>query len=203
MTINTTKSALPKSEYFQEEYPKDLIVLHFTAGSTADGAHQEWVRSPAQVGTAYIVDVDGTVYQTFDPKHWAYHLGMKTGNPGHKHDKRSIGIEIVNVGPLKWCLGRWCWWPNNFHKPYIGPLKEVTYRGFRAYADFRAEQYVSVASLLDKLCAEFKIPRIAPADWLGCDLKARATFSGVANHGNFRLDKCDIGPAFDRGRVGL
>jgi hypothetical protein len=25
----------------------------------------------------------------------------------------------------------------------------------------------------------------------------------VANHGNFRLDKCDIGPAFDRGRVGL
>lgn len=36
LPINRSKYALPVSQYFAREFPKDLIVLHFTAGNTAD-----------------------------------------------------------------------------------------------------------------------------------------------------------------------
>ena len=97
--INRTRFTLPTKEYVPAVIDKDLIVLHFTAGRSAKSAHQTWLSNPVRVATAYLVDSDGKTYEVFDPSHWAYHLGIK-GSRG-KHDKRSIGIEIANVGPLR------------------------------------------------------------------------------------------------------
>jgi hypothetical protein len=46
---------------------KDLLVLHFTAEASAEGAFSSWVADTSRVATAYIVDRDGTIYETFDP----------------------------------------------------------------------------------------------------------------------------------------
>jgi LysM repeat protein len=207
LVIDRKKFALPPSQYFANEFPKDLIVLHFTAGQSAASAHSAWINSPLEVATAYIVDTDGKVYECFDPKHWAYHLGIAgAASANHKHDKRSIGIEIANVGPLKEDPAdpnRLNWWPNNFGtkwctKADTGKYVKASYRGFDYFASYPAVQSSSVAALVDHLCAHFGIPKTLPpaSKRTVCDLTHFAKFSGIAAHQNFRPDKSDVGPAF-------
>ena len=74
--VNTSLRLEP-SMYFAESQPKDMAVLHFTAGTTAEGAVAHWRQSSQRVGTAYVIGLDGTVYEVFDPRFWAYHLGIK------------------------------------------------------------------------------------------------------------------------------
>jgi len=70
-------------------------VLHFTAGQSARNAFGTWRRDAQRIGTACLVDVDGTVYEVFPPTQWAFHLGIAGTS---RHDRRSIGIEIATSG---------------------------------------------------------------------------------------------------------
>lgn len=196
---------LPDEKVFRQEFPKDLIVLHFTAGSSVEGAFEAWLSQEINIGTAYIVDRDGTVYEVFDPKYWAYHLGIKgAAAQSHKHDKRSIGIEIVNMGPLKRRGDTLCAWPKNFTQPFCSVAdtdKYVTapFRGFSAYARFPEAQRHSVGNLIEVLSVDFGISAIAPPTDKrdDCDLAFFDEWTGIASHQNFRADKFDIGPAWD------
>jgi N-acetyl-anhydromuramyl-L-alanine amidase AmpD len=90
---------LPTDSYFADKPKKDLIVLHHTVGGSARSTYDYWRIGSEHIGTAYIVERDGTVYEVFPPECWAYHLGLKIGPQGVV-DKRSIGIEIASEGPL-------------------------------------------------------------------------------------------------------
>src|SRR5882724_6857752 len=88
---------LPPDSYFPEKPTKDLVILHHTVGGSAESTFEYWRTDEQHIGTAYIVDRDGTVYEVFPPECWAYHLGLKTTR---EVDKRSIGIEIASEGAL-------------------------------------------------------------------------------------------------------
>ncbi len=212
LAINRDRFRLPPTQYVPEETSKDLVMLHFTAGSNAQGAYQSWVNSDARVATAYIVDMDGTVYELFDPAYWAYHLGIKgAASANFKHDMRSVGIEIVNVGPLKPRDGRLCWWPNDFGAAWCAPGEtgkyvKASYRGFTHYAAYTEAQYKSLKPLVGYLCQRFSIPPVLPpVSKRGLEDAAGyfKTWKGIASHQNFRTDKTDVGPAFDWSRVSL
>lgn len=205
--MDSTTFRLPDSSFFRQRVPKDLIVLHNTASSTARSVYETW-RSPAggRVATAYLVDRDGRVYEVFPADCWAYHLGMRERNPGHYNDRRSIGIEIVNPGPLRPdpdggdTLN---WWPKNFRQPWC--LASEThryvcseYRGYRYYAAYTPEQEAAVRRLVRHLCQRFGIPFMLPPAALRmmCDTEYFCRFRGVAAHQNFRRDKFDVGPAW-------
>lgn len=205
LQIDATRFALPPSQYIPEAQPKDTIVLHFTAGGTAAGAFQSWLASKERVATAYLIDRDGKVYQCFPPECWAYHLGI-----GHAPaERRSIGIELVNWGPLRLDAdtGRMCSWPKDWRNPVCTALDEDRYveaawRGEQFFERFTDGQYESVAALLDDLCQRFSIPRairsaVSPGDLLSAPKLGK----GILTHSNFRADKWDIGPAFDWSRV--
>jgi N-acetyl-anhydromuramyl-L-alanine amidase AmpD len=208
--INRASFVLPQIEYYPETTQKDLIVLHFTAGRDARGAFNTWLNNPEHVGTSYIVDADGTIYELFDPSHWAYHLGIKGVSA---HDRRSIGIEIANVGPLKpsptdsKVLN---WWPNNWGSRWCGKDQaekyvEANYRGIGCFASFPEAQMNSIGALVSHLCDRFGIKKIIPpanrrSEY---DLSYFRTFKGIAAHQNFRADKWDVGPAFDWNKLGL
>lgn len=199
---------LPASGFIAEDHPKDLIVLHFTAGSSARGAYASWASAAARVAAAYIVDIDGAVYETFDPVFWAYHLGVRgAASANHRHDKRSVGIEIVNPGPLKANdAGQLCWWPpqNRFERLWCSINERERYvkspfRGFEYFAPFPEAQIRSLAPLIAMLCKRFSIPPRLPAkDQLATADAAGyfARYAGIAAHQNFRADKLDVGPAF-------
>lgn len=200
---------LNPEHWFSEPQEKDLIVLHFTAGSSAASAVSHWNSLAGQrVGTAYVVDLDGTIYETFDPRGWAYHLGIKSAH-GDVHDRRSIGIEIVNVGPLRRVGDAMCWWPREWSTRYCAveathAYREAKYRGESAWANYTGEQYDALARLIPKLCREHQIPMVLPPEPLRGSSAPSGFFKefrGIASHQNFRADKFDVGPAFDWGRL--
>jgi N-acetyl-anhydromuramyl-L-alanine amidase AmpD len=209
LEIDRTTLVLPPSEYYAREFRKDLIVLHFTAGATARSAVNTWRSNPEHVATAYVVDLDGTIYEVFPPQYWAYHLGIKGGTP---LERRSIGIEIANVGPLQSDAENASvlnWWPKNWRQKYCTREEsdryvEATFRGKKYFARYANAQLDAVGRLVRYLCDRFDIERRLPssADRLCCD-PTFAGYKGIATHVNFRPDKWDVGPAFDWERLGL
>ncbi len=209
--INRSRFVLPPKEFFPEIVDKDLIVLHFTAGQSAQSAFNTWMNSPERVATAYLVDPDGTIYELFDPSYWAFHLGVK--GTGGVHDKRSIGIEIVNVGPLKRSASdpdRLDWWPNNWGTPWCRLTEaaryvRAPYRGMEYFASFPEAQTTAVARLTTHLCERFGVPKIIPPRTRRktCDMSYYGARKGVVAHQNLRADKWDVGPAFDWERLGF
>lgn len=210
LPIDRTTFVLPQAQYVPESVDKDLVVLHFTAGQSAKSAFETWRRDSQRVGTAFVVDLDGTIYELFPPTQWAFHLGIAGTT---KHDRRSIGIEIANVGPLKPSAADPAalnWWPAQWGQRYCrrdetDRFIESPYRGMRFFARFPAVQMDAVGALVRQLCAEHGIGRtLAPAGRRNeFDPTFFNSFSGIATHANFRADKWDIGPAFDWGRLRL
>jgi N-acetyl-anhydromuramyl-L-alanine amidase AmpD len=206
--IDSATFRLPETGFFRQRVPKDLIVLHATASSTARSVFDTW-KNPAsgRVATAYVVERNGRVYEMFPPDCWAYHLGMRVRNPGHYNDRRSIGIEIVNPGPLRpdpEGADTLNWWPDNFRKPWCLISEKEKYlcrefRGFKYYAAYTQKQYAAVGQLVDWLCRRFGIPRVLPPATQRdvSDPDTFCKFRGIAAHHNFRPDKFDVGPAWD------
>ena len=144
----------------------------------------------------------------FDPRCWAYHLGISSTS-GARHDQRSIGVELVNVGPLRRRDDQLCWWPENFGRSYCRVADQLRYvegewRRERYWAAFTDAQYRALARLIPDLCVEHRIPfePVTPAQRMATfPPSAFDTFKGVAAHQNFRADKVDVGPAFDWERL--
>lgn len=207
MNLNNTKYRLPAGKFFAEKNKKNLIMLHFTAGSTASGAFQSWITQKIQIGTPYILDKDGTVYEIFDPKCWAYNLAV-TGPKAQswKHDKRSVAIEVVNFGPLKKVGDVLYAWPGNYTMKWCTIAEtdkyvKSSYRGFDYYDAFTPAQKIALVELVNKISVEFGIPKtLPPVEKRGVfDLDFYDNWTGIASHQNFRPDKFDIGPAWDWG----
>jgi len=217
VTIDRTKFVLPPKEFAHEEFRKDLVVLHFTAGRSAESAFNTWRQDPQRIATAYLVDVDGTIYEVFPPQFWAAHLGVKGTN--NAHDRRSIGIEIANVGPLQPAAGNPSvlnWWPKaspgapDFTTKFCTLAEtdryvEGTYRGKSHFASFPAVQIAAIGPLVRALCQQFSIPQSLPplSRRFDCDLSTFVGYKGVCTHANFRQDKWDIGPVFPWEALGL
>jgi N-acetyl-anhydromuramyl-L-alanine amidase AmpD len=203
--------ALQPTQYFAEETPKNQILMHFTAGSTVAGAIATWNRDPLQVGTAFLVDRDGSIYQAFDPKYWAYHLGVTAaaGNTRHRFDRQSIGIEMINWGRLTQDERGFLYnWQRDPARPGRGKLTDTEalgaltlaqpYRGGRFWQAFPPVQLAAVRELVHSLCKSFAIPLQipAPANRLTCDPRFAGAFRGIVGHQMYLADKTDPGPAF-------
>lgn len=205
--LGSSSYRLPDSCFFRQRVPKDLIVLHNTASSTASSVYETWKSAGGRIATAYVVERDGRIFEMFPPDCWAYHLGMRERNPGHFNDRRSIGIEIVNPGPLRPDPeggDSMNWWPNNFRQPWClasetGKYVRRDYRGHKYFATYTPEQVAAVGELVHRLCRRFEIPLALPrpSQRLVCDPAWFCKFRGIAAHHNFRPDKFDVGPAWD------
>jgi N-acetyl-anhydromuramyl-L-alanine amidase AmpD len=195
LKIDDKTMRLREGKFVSTETKKDLIVLHFTAGGSAKSAFTSWSVTSSRIATAYILDTDGTVYEVFDPKFYAFHLGTKGTQA---IDKRSIGIEIANFGPLKKKNGQLYSWPRDFNNPYNLKAIEANYRGFDYWAAYTDEQAAAIGPLVDMLCDRFGIPNVKPNKnyRLQYDIRYMG-WKGVASHQNYRKDKTDVGPAFD------
>ncbi|MBE0645670.1 MAG: N-acetylmuramoyl-L-alanine amidase [Bacteroidetes bacterium] len=214
-TINTNLQ-LPKGAYREAVFEKRHIVLHYTAGYNAAGALATWKKTPSRDGTAFIVDRDGQVYQVFDPRFWAVHIYRHQAdeNPAfYTLEKQSIGIEIVNLGPLTLGTG-----DKNKSVLYTYTGKKYctladtalyvqdTWKGKHYWQAYTNAQYEAVRTLCKELERDFQIPmNAAPlGDRLNVwDVKALTGYRGVTTHCNYRKDKFDVGPAFQWAKAGL
>ena len=76
----------------------DIVVLHYTAMASAEGA-RDWLCHPdAGVSAHYVIGRQGTVWQLVREDMRAWHAGLGAWGSITEVNSRSIGIEIANTG---------------------------------------------------------------------------------------------------------
>ncbi|MCX6151102.1 MAG: N-acetylmuramoyl-L-alanine amidase [Ignavibacteriales bacterium] len=187
---------LPADQYFPNVNNKTGICLHHTVGGSAASSVDWWKRDKQMVGTAFIIDRDGTVYQMFDPAGWAYQFGLKWKDPDRIiFEKRFIGIELASEGGLLESGG------NLYCFDTISPrtLKARTevydngqaYRGYRYFDKYEPKQIDSVVQLVNQLTQTFNIEKKIPRNYTAFYGQQLKDFKGIIGHVNIREDKSD------------
>jgi N-acetylmuramoyl-L-alanine amidase len=203
----------------------DQFVLHYDVCGTSRRCFQV-LHDGRGLSVHFLLDLDGTIYQTLDLKERAWHATIA--------NSRSIGIEIANMGAYsknntKVLDGWYTTDPNGTirlrpprkfgelglrSKNYSGrPARQKLISGTiqgtaLVQYDFTIEQYDSLIRLTAALCAIF--PRIKcayPADANGKLIPHKLTedqwnqFHGILGHYHVQKNKVDPGPAFDWDKV--
>jgi N-acetyl-anhydromuramyl-L-alanine amidase AmpD len=198
--ISIKDKSLEPKDYWKELYHKNLIMLHYTTGHSFQSAYDTFLGK-GRVATPFVVETDGTIYRLYDERYWSYHIGIK-GKDGENyfHDKRSIGIEIVNIGPVWYVNGKWV----DYYK--LAKLGGRTYseseidiaknRDADGNAKFPDVQTAAVCNLVNWLLTKYDISRKIPADFTSFQLPALKRFEGIVTHQMYRRDKYDTGPTY-------
>ena len=198
----------------------DLFVLHYDVAGTSASCF-EILHDRRELSVHFLLDVDGTIYQTLDLREQAWHASH--ANP------RSIGIEIANIGayPPGAASALDSWYghdrggtvltlpeklgdggvrtPGFVARParpgrVRGQVHGVSYEQY----DFTPEQYRSLVALTVALREalpgiELSVPRDARGR-VRTDALSELEFerySGLIGHQHLTERKRDPGPAFD------
>ncbi|MFO0950663.1 MAG: peptidoglycan recognition family protein [Isosphaeraceae bacterium] len=198
----------------------DQFVIHFDARGTSRGCF-DVLHDRRGLSVHFMLDLDGTIYQTLDLKERAWHATIA--------NDRSVGIEVANVGayPVDQAgpLSKWYGPGPDGHTRLIlpdGPDKTSqrdrsavlrpardepvvgTVQGskLRQY-DFTPQQYAALTKLTATLCTVFpKIRCDYPRDASGKLIPHKlpdaeyARYQGVLGHYHVQTNKVDPGPAF-------
>ena len=88
----------PWLKHSERKRPVSTIVLHHTAGGTAQSTIEHLARPLTFASYHYIVDRDGTVYKCVPTTAKAWHCGVSNGPQGRDVNQYSIGIALANKG---------------------------------------------------------------------------------------------------------
>jgi N-acetyl-anhydromuramyl-L-alanine amidase AmpD len=198
----------------------DQFVIHFDVSGTSRQCFRT-LHDVRNLSVHFMLDLDGTIYQTLDAKERAWHATSS--------NTRSIGIEIANVGAYSSAdakpLTEWYepdgegrtriaiperFGDGGIHTPgFIGrparqePVSGAIHGQQLFQYDFTPEQYRALIHLTAALCKVF--PRIRcdyPRDGAGDLLRTRLPdeelerYEGVLGHFHVQRNKVDPGPAF-------
>jgi len=200
--MKLVKKHLQNGQYLTQEFEKLSQFLHHTAGMTADGALSWWDQTPDRVGTPFVIDRDGTDFEAFDPKMWAYHLGVVGDD--NWHEKHSINIEIACAGQLYLEDDKFMFYPlfPNKVAGKVIPKEDVytfdePYKGFKYYHKYTDAQIVAVKERLVQNLKEFPLLTFPndPEDIFDYDESVVEEHKvGIWAHSKVRKDKNDVYP---------
>jgi hypothetical protein len=143
------------------------------------------------ISVHFLIDNDGTIFQTLDTQHKAWHAGIPRYEGGNS---KGIGVEISNAYYLKyqdWYI------KHGFGKRPIQNDGFVHGRTLPPFTDFYPIQLEALKALWGAIHAGLGIPLVFPANAAGsmetsvhreCE---RGTFHGFCNHYNFIKSKID------------
>jgi N-acetylmuramoyl-L-alanine amidase len=196
-----------KSFFYQEETPKKKIVLHYTMGYLKGDIA---TLTKQHVSVPFVIGRNGLIYNLFASKYWSYHLGRGARGGNTAMSQECIGIEISNIGPLKKIGDNLVttYGDNDIYcslteTQYYTKLNSA-YRDYEYFASFTNEQYLAIGKLIKFLCAKYNLPKNFLNEPQRYEIMTDAgfkDFSGIVSHVNCRIDKTDIGPAFDWNKI--
>lgn len=203
----------------------DQFVLHYDVTGISKQCFKV-LHDLRGLSVHFMLDVDGTIYQTLDLKERAWHATSSNG--------RSIGIELANMGayPPGAAKALEEWYPKDQDgRPYLKvparigdpmfatpnftgrPARAELLRGvvqgreLHQY-DLTPQQYEALTKLTAALCRVFpKIVCDYPRDFTGQLVTKKLpdetlkAYQGVLGHFHVQANKTDPGPAFDWDRV--
>lgn len=198
----------------------DQFVIHYDVCGTSRRCFQV-LHDLRGLSVHFMIDLDGTIYQTLDVKERAWHATIANG--------RSVGVEIAHIGAYPpgeaSVLDQWYGMDERGVRvtlpPAVAPSfsapegfvprprrpqrvrAEIHGRELEQY-DFTPEQYRSVAHLAAALSTALPGIRLeVPRDPEGSVLRRTLTpdefgaFAGLLGHWHVQANKVDPGPAFD------
>ena len=200
--MDIVKKHLTNGQYVSTIYEKLSQFLHHTVSTNAMSTWRWWNSTPTRVGTAQIIDRDGSIWECFDPKYYAWHLGVVGDDDWH--ERHSINIEIVGAGPLRYEEGEFRFyplWPNKLRFTVI-PEDEVytfdkPWKGFKHWHLYTEDQLESLKWLIGRNVLDF------PSLRLDNDIDDIFDFNqdilnnhtpGLWTHNTVRKDKSDPFP---------
>jgi len=202
----------------------DQFVIHFDVCGCSQTCFRV-LHDERCLSVHFMLDVDGTIYQTLDLKERAQHATIS--------NSRSIGIEIANMGgyPKGAMAPLERWYAQSPRGAVLKPPKPWSELGVRTkdfegrpdrpdlvagniqgqdlnQYDFTPQQYDALIKLTATLCSVFpQIKCTYPMDAEGklipkqLDEAAWRDFQGVLGHYHIQLNKTDPGPAFNWEKV--
>ncbi len=202
----------------------DQFVIHFDVCGCSQTCFRV-LHDERDLSVHFMLDVDGTIYQTLDLKERAQHATIS--------NSRSVGIEIANMGgyPKGGMAPLERWYAKGAGGVALRPPKPWAELGVRTknfkgrpdrpelitgviqgqelnQYDFTPQQYDALTKLTATLCTV--LPRIKcdyPKDADGklipkkLDDAAWKNYHGVLGHYHIQLNKTDPGPAFNWEKV--
>ena len=199
----------------------DQFVIHFDACGTSRQCFKV-LHDIRCLSVHFMLDVDGTIYQTLDLKERAWHASIA--------NTRSIGIEIAHIGAYPAgrtnVLERWYktdeqgetritipkqFEPTGIRTPgFIGrparkePVTGTVQNQDLVQYDFTPEQYAALVKLTAALCKVFpKMNSDYPRDESGQLIPVKLSeeelrnYQGLLGHFHVQANKVDPGPAFN------
>lgn len=199
----------------------DQFVIHFDVAGVSQQCFKT-LQDGRDLSVHFMLDIDGTIYQTLDLKERAWHA--TTSND------RSVGIEIANMGAYSSETNRalvtWYKIETNgqvditipdslgdggvMTKNFVGhPARRELIKGNiqgqdLVQYDFTPQQYAALVKLTATLCTVFpKIQCRYPTDESGKLITKKLpkemldNYEGVLGHYHIQTDKVDPGPAFN------
>jgi N-acetyl-anhydromuramyl-L-alanine amidase AmpD len=175
-------------------------MLHHTVSQPgyAKKVIDEWNnRSNSSVATHFVLDVDGTFYQTIPlDGYYAYHVGIKHPN-NFKLTQSAIGIEIVNWGGLTNRVGELF----NAYGQSVGSVNDSDkisfkngYRGYYFFQKYTDAQVDALRQMMLFLNDKYGIPLDYNSDMFDVSPKALAVTPGIWSHTSVKGEKSDIFP---------
>lgn len=200
---------LPSNQYINEYSDKIGIVLHHTVSrsDSVDGDIKWWNSNKERVGTHFIVDKFGNIYQCVPLDKWVHHLWVnaltnkialkfKSISLNNIYNSQTIGIELDSAGGL---LPRNGYWHSAFNKQMKNSdVYQIDYRGYKAFEKYYPEQIESVKNLILYLIEKY--PLIGQnikddySDIFNINLDALNHVPGIYTHTSYRTDKSDCAP---------
>jgi N-acetylmuramoyl-L-alanine amidase len=198
----------------------DQFVIHYDACGTSRQCFKV-LQDVRDLSVHFMLDLDGTIYQTLDVKERAWHASAS--------NTRSVGIEIANIGayPVNGRNPLAAWYGRETNgqvcinippqygdggiltRDFVGhparpePITRVIQGQELIQYDFTPQQYEALIKLTATLCKVLpKIKCDYPKDAAGRLIRQRLPeaelpiYQGVLGHFHLQTNKVDPGPAF-------
>lgn len=143
------------SPNYGKDISPEILVLHYTAGGTLEGAVNTFKNMDNRVSAHFIIDRDGTVVQMVDLNKAAYHAGESIYKGRRGVNSFSIGIEIVNWG----ICGKSTETPKTWTNKILGENECEIAKNYWWYK-YTDEQIKQLNTLCNFLIKEFNIKDI-------------------------------------------
>lgn len=197
------KNFLPKGQYVDEITKKTSIILHHTAGGSAQSSIDWWLTKPERVATHFLIERDGTIIQTIPLECWAFALNVGTKenkiprqfrNKDKELNQGAIQIELCSWGALTKKRDKFYNWAGKEFKEEVDS-PEYTFRSYEYFEKYTQEQLRSLKKLIEQLSKDYQIS-IAPLTF-DINIDALSGKSGLYTHVNYNSTKSDCYPNKD------
>ncbi len=162
----------------------DSVIIHYTAGSSAESSVRSLSNPKQKVSAHLVVGTKGEIYQLVPFDTVAWHAGRSSWKNRSRYNKYSIGIEIDNAGILTPNgNGRFLSWFNRVYSE--DEVVRATHRNestAKYWHRYTEEQIEAVFDICETLCDTYPIKEVLGHEEIS---PSRKTDPGPA----FPLDK--------------